>query len=149
MAANAGFGDDIAALGKEFPQKDELTLARENHGAVIRELQRMQDDSNYVSTWEPKKSLIVEPPILAESAEQNRESAAAVTNAVQSEAKQFHTLTFGDGEGRTEPSPISTMAIPWMAMSCAVPILAVRSVPWGKVSTRTANGTALRIRRRE
>ena len=91
-----------AALGKEFPQKDELTLARENHGAVIRELQRMQDDSNYVSTWEPKKSLIVEPPILAESAEQNRESAAAVTNAVQSEAKQFHTLTFGDGEGRTE-----------------------------------------------
>lgn len=91
-----------AALGKEFPQKDELTLAREKHGAVIRELQRMQDDSNYVSTWEPKKSLIVEPPILAESAEQNRESAAAVTNAVQSEAKQFHTLTFGDGEGRTE-----------------------------------------------
>lgn len=91
-----------AALGKEFPQKDELTLAREKHGAVIRELQRMQDDSNYVSTWEPKKSLIVEPPILAESAEQNRESAAAVTNAVQSEAKRFHTLTFGDGEGRTE-----------------------------------------------
>ena len=44
-----------AALGKEFPQKDELTLAREKHGAVIRELQRMQDDSNYVSTWEPKK----------------------------------------------------------------------------------------------
>lgn len=91
-----------AALGKEFPQKDELTLARENHGAVIRELQRMQDDSNYVSTWEPKKSLIVEPPILAESAEQNRESAAAVTKGVRPEAKQFHTLTFGDGEGRTE-----------------------------------------------
>lgn len=91
-----------AALGKEFPQKDELRLARENHGAVIRELQRMQDDSNYVSTWEPKKSLTVEPPILAESAEQNRESAAAVTNAVRPEAKQFHTLTFGDGEGRTE-----------------------------------------------
>ncbi|WP_302978415.1 DUF5710 domain-containing protein [Bilophila wadsworthia] len=91
-----------AALGKEFPQKDELTLARENHGAVIRELQRMQDDSNYVSTWEPKKSLTVEPPLLAESAEQNRESAAAVTNAVRPEAKQFHTLTFGDGEGRTE-----------------------------------------------
>ena len=91
-----------AALGKEFPQKDELTLARENHGAVIRELQRMQDDSNYVSTWEPKKSLIMEPPILAESAEQNRESAAAVTKGVRPEAKQFHTLTFGDGEGRTE-----------------------------------------------
>ena len=91
-----------AALGKEFPQKDELTLAREKHGAVIRELQRMQDDSNYVSTWEPKKSLIVEPPILAESAEQNRESAAAVTKGVRPEAKQFHTLTFGDGEGRTE-----------------------------------------------
>lgn len=42
-----------AALGKDFPQKDELTLVRENHGAVIRELQRMQDDSGYVSAWEP------------------------------------------------------------------------------------------------
>ena len=51
-----------AALGKEFPQKDELALVRENHGAIIRELQRMQDDSKYVSTWEPKTSLDMEVP---------------------------------------------------------------------------------------
>ena len=51
-----------AALGKEFPQKDELTLVRENHGAIIRELQRMQDEQGYVSTWEPKTSLDVEAP---------------------------------------------------------------------------------------
>ena len=51
-----------AALEKEFLQKDELVLARENHSAVIRELQRMQDDPNYVSTWEPKTSLVVEAP---------------------------------------------------------------------------------------
>ena len=50
-----------AALGKEFPQKDELALVRENHGAIIRELQRMQDDAGYVSEWEPKTSL--EEPI--------------------------------------------------------------------------------------
>ena len=43
-----------AALEKEFPQKDELALVRENHEAIIRELQRMQDDAGYVSTWEPK-----------------------------------------------------------------------------------------------
>ncbi len=51
-----------ATLGKEFPQKDELALVRENHGAIIRELQRMQDEQGYVSTWEPKTSLDVEVP---------------------------------------------------------------------------------------
>ena len=44
------------ALGKEFPQKEELVLARENHAAVIRELQRMQEDSSYVSEWKPKEA---------------------------------------------------------------------------------------------
>ena len=55
------------ALGKEFPQKDELALARENHGAVIRELQRMQDDASYVSTWTPKTSLTDEQTTTAET----------------------------------------------------------------------------------
>lgn len=45
------------ALGKEFPQKAELALARENNSAVIRELQRMQDDAGYVSQWTPKTLL--------------------------------------------------------------------------------------------
>ena len=46
-----------AALGQEFPQKDELALVRENHGAVMRELKRMQDEPGYVSEWEPKVEL--------------------------------------------------------------------------------------------
>ncbi|MDR2821021.1 MAG: DEAD/DEAH box helicase family protein [Desulfovibrio sp.] len=46
-----------AALGQEFPQKDELALTRENHGAVMRELQRMQNEPGYVSSWEPKAEL--------------------------------------------------------------------------------------------
>ena len=46
-----------AALGQEFPQKEELALVRENHGAVMRELQRMQNEPGYVSSWEPKASL--------------------------------------------------------------------------------------------
>jgi hypothetical protein len=46
-----------SALGQEFPQKDALTLTRENHGAVMRELQRMQNEPEYVSAWEPKTSL--------------------------------------------------------------------------------------------
>ena len=45
------------ALGKEFPQKAEVALARENNSAVIRELQRMQDDADYVSQWTPKTLL--------------------------------------------------------------------------------------------
>ena len=45
------------ALGKEFPQKAELALARENNSAVIREWQRMQDDASYVSQWTPKTLL--------------------------------------------------------------------------------------------
>ena len=45
------------ALGNEFPQKAELVLARENNSAVIRELQRMQDDAGYVAQWMPKTLL--------------------------------------------------------------------------------------------
>lgn len=45
------------ALGKEFPQKAELALARENNSAVIRELQRMQEDASYISQWTPKTLL--------------------------------------------------------------------------------------------
>ena len=59
-----------AALGKGFPQQEELALARENHGAVIRELQRMQDDTSYVSTWTPKTSLSEEPPKMTKQEEQ-------------------------------------------------------------------------------
>lgn len=43
-----------ASLDREFLQKTELDLTRENHAAVIRELQRMQDDPEYVSQWQPK-----------------------------------------------------------------------------------------------
>ena len=43
-----------STLGKEFPQKAELELTRENHAAVIRELQHMQDDAEYVSERQPK-----------------------------------------------------------------------------------------------
>jgi len=50
-----------AALGQDFSQKDELTLTRENHDAVMRELRRMQDEPNYVSAWESKTALTVEP----------------------------------------------------------------------------------------
>ncbi len=44
-----------SALGQDFPQKAELDLVRENHSAVMRELQRMQDDSGYVSEWKPRR----------------------------------------------------------------------------------------------
>ncbi len=46
-----------AALGQDFAQKDDLSLTRENHAAVIRELKRMQDEPAYVSAWEPKTVL--------------------------------------------------------------------------------------------
>ena len=66
-----------AALGKEFPQQEELALARENHGAVIRELQRMQDDANYVSTWTPKTSLADEQQTTTEAQQPKEEGVAA------------------------------------------------------------------------
>jgi DUF1680 family protein len=49
-----------AALGQDFPQKDELALTRENPAAVMRELKRMQDEPGYVSAWEPKTALDME-----------------------------------------------------------------------------------------
>lgn len=90
-----------AALGKEFPQQEELALARENHGAVIRELQRMQDDSSYVSTWTPKTSLADEQPTTAEMPQPKEDGVTAASPAVPPE-KQSHTLKYGEGEGRTE-----------------------------------------------
>lgn len=102
------------ALGKEFPQQEELALARENHSAVIRELQRMQDDSSYVSTWTPKTSLIDEQPTTEEASqpqEQNMEGikepsaehieALPVVEASTPEEKH-HTIKYGEGDGRTE-----------------------------------------------
>lgn len=86
-----------AALGKEFPQQDELALARENHGAVIRELQRMQNEPGYVSTWEPKTSLIKEQPTMAEVRMPKEDGVSPAPPE-----KQAHTLKYGDGEGRTE-----------------------------------------------
>lgn len=90
-----------AALGKEFPQQEELALARENHSAVIRELQRVQDDSSYVSTWTPKTSLTDEQPTTAEMPQPKEDSAATASPAAPPE-KQAHTLKYGEGEGRTE-----------------------------------------------
>lgn len=49
-----------AALGQEFPQKEELALTRDNHSAIIRELQRVQDDAGYVGEWRVKTTLIEE-----------------------------------------------------------------------------------------
>lgn len=94
-----------AALGKEFPQQEELVLARENHGAVIRELQRMQDDASYVSTWTPKTSLTDEQPTTAETPqpkeERGKEDSIAAPPAVPPE-EQYHKIKYGEGEGRTE-----------------------------------------------
>lgn len=90
-----------AALGKEFPQQEELALTRENHSAVMRELQRMQDDANYVSTWTPKTSLADGQPTTAEAPQPQENSAAAESPAKQPE-EQCHTLKYGEGEGRTE-----------------------------------------------
>ena len=91
-----------AALGKEFSQKEALALARENHGAVIRELQRMQDDADYVSTWEPKIALSAESPVMSKSTKQTQESDPITAKTAQPKEKQFHTLKYGEGEGRTE-----------------------------------------------
>ena len=90
-----------AALGKEFPQQEELTLTRENHNAVMRELKRMQDDANYVSTWTPKTSLTDEQPITTTVAPPKDDSVAAASPAAPPE-EQFRKLKYGEGEGRTE-----------------------------------------------
>lgn len=94
-----------AALGKEFPQQEELALARENHSAVIRELQRMQDDSSYVSIWTPKTSLTDEQQTVMEAPpkeERGKEDSIVAASPTAPPEKQSHTLKYGEGEGRTE-----------------------------------------------
>jgi hypothetical protein len=80
-----------AALGQEFTQKDDLALVRENHGAVIRELRRMQNEPGYVSAWTPKTSLGVEqasavekPPLTND--DYGQDTAQVVAQALKSEA---------------------------------------------------------------
>ncbi|WP_165067997.1 helicase C-terminal domain-containing protein [Desulfovibrio sp. ZJ200] len=96
-----------AALGKAFPQQEELALTRENHNAVMRELQRMQDDPNYVSTWTPKTCLTDEQPTTAEAAQPKEADKAATPLSstplpAAPKENQSHTLKYGEGEGRTE-----------------------------------------------
>lgn len=94
-----------AALGKEFPQQEELALARENHSAVIRELQRMQDDSSYVSTWTPKTSLTDEQQTVMEAPpkeERGKEDSIVAAPPAVPPEEQYHKIKYGEGEGRTE-----------------------------------------------
>lgn len=94
-----------AALGKEFPHQEELALARENHSAVIRELQRMQDDSSYVSTWTPKTSLTDEQQTVMEAPpkeERGKEDSIVAAPPAVPPEEQYHKIKYGEGEGRTE-----------------------------------------------
>lgn len=61
-----------ANLGQDFPQQAELALVRENYGSVMRELQRMQEDKDYVSEWSPKtlEQAGDTPPALRPAAEE-------------------------------------------------------------------------------
>ena len=84
-----------AAMGKEFPQKDELALVRENHNAVIRELQRMQDQPGYVSTWTPKTSLVDSTPSVPSQAAtgQKKSQEIAQTDAVSRNRQECTPLS--------------------------------------------------------
>ena len=78
-----------STLGKEFPQKAELELTRENHAAVIRELQKMQENPEYVSNWQPQILEKTEP--------------VTATQTTQEAAPQLPCkLSFGTPEKRTE-----------------------------------------------
>ena len=90
------------ALGREFPQKEELTLARENHSAIIRELQRMQDDASYVSHWTPKTS---DAGADTTPAEETRQETPDAPFSMADAAPKDHrvcTLTFGEQGDQTE-----------------------------------------------
>ena len=96
-----------AAMGKEFPQKEELVLTRENHGAVIRELQRMQDQPGYVSTWTPKTALGEDtPPIQAEEKQEDltTDTSTVPENSPVKREALYHKLTYSDKDGRSEYS---------------------------------------------
>ncbi|MGY8527593.1 KfrB domain-containing protein [Paracidovorax citrulli] len=83
-------------LAKPFAQMRELELCRRNNAEVMAELRRMQDDGNYVSTWEPATldsvpavngDLLAEvDPLAAEDARKEvahrREVQAAIEKAV-------------------------------------------------------------------
>ena len=124
-----------AALGKEFPQQEELALARENHSAVIRELQRMQDDSSYVSTWTPKTSLTDEQPTTAEAPQPKEDSAAAAPPEKTGSHAQIRPKV---KEERNTQSPIKHNGYTLQNWICPAPRLFQQqaSVPWGKVCTR-------------
>ena len=82
-----------ASLGKEYPHREELALKRENHSAVMRELQKMLDDANYVSAWTPKTSLADGQTPTTEEPQPKEESVAAASPVKQPE-EQFHTLKY-------------------------------------------------------
>lgn len=80
-----------------------MALVRENHNSVIRELQRMQDDASYVSTWTPKTSLSDEQPVAEEKPlreERGTEDNIAAPSLTAPPEEQCHKIKYG--EGRTE-----------------------------------------------
>jgi hypothetical protein len=98
-----------AALGQEFPQKDELALVRENHGAVMRELQRMQNEPGYVSEWEPKISL----DIADEKIGYQESPTQGVTQAFKIEAEnRFGPEVLNRVIVAAVPSPVTSETVP-------------------------------------
>ena len=101
-----------AAMGKEFSQKEELVLTRENHSAVIRELQRMQDQPGYVSTWTPKTAsgddVSAVPPNMGGAQEEpkvpvSEDSAVSESSPAKKEAL-YQKLVYNDKDGTSEYS---------------------------------------------
>lgn len=91
------------ALGKEFPQKAELELVRQNHSDVMRELQRMQNEPGYVSEWQPKtldaseKANETEKPI-------NDNAAAAESSPDEKPKAYWQKLEYEKDGGKIEYS---------------------------------------------
>ena len=61
----------------------------------------MQDDASYVSTWTPKTSLTDEQQTVMEAPPKEKRGKEDGIVAAPPE-KEFHTLKYGEGEGRTE-----------------------------------------------
>jgi hypothetical protein len=48
------------------PKIEELAVEREKHGAIIRELQRMQKEPSYASAWTPKTAQAADAAVPAQ-----------------------------------------------------------------------------------
>ena len=104
---------DVAkeAISGDYPQKAYLDALRQDSIEVMAELKRMQDDEEYISTWQPSSAAFESKPVAATPAKEPAEGELIELDFQPPEATEDHidTKNNRDSTAESQPTDIETL----------------------------------------